>query len=250
MLKAGRIRFIGEPLERIAEDHLRILRFFRFHARFGKGEPDPAALAACTARANDLMALSRERIADELLKLLGMPAPSPTVAIMLDRGILKSRAARNRDRPRSPRSTASSRPNMRRISTPTRSAACRPCFRAIRSLAEKSPSASSSPTAPASASPAPPTTDLAANPHALAYRTGLPCATDRLLLADRPAEAAALAGLADPQAADRRRRARRPRPYRRAKVARTLKAIEDAWVDAGFPTGEAFKTIVGDALAR
>ena len=71
-LLARRVRFIGDPLERIAEDHLRILRFFRFHARFGAGEPDPEALAACAARANDLMALSRERIADELLKLLAV----------------------------------------------------------------------------------------------------------------------------------------------------------------------------------
>src|SRR3954453_12334482 len=59
------IRFIGDPLQRIAEDHLRILRFFRFHARFDAGEIDSEAIEACTARANDLMALSRERIADE-----------------------------------------------------------------------------------------------------------------------------------------------------------------------------------------
>src|SRR5258708_37113752 len=63
-LQTRHIRFIGDPLKRIAEDHLRILRFFRFHARFGSGEPDSAALDACTMRANDLMALSRERIAD------------------------------------------------------------------------------------------------------------------------------------------------------------------------------------------
>ncbi len=68
-LRAGRVRFIGDPLRRIAEDHLRILRFFRFLARFGDS-PDAAGLDACIARANDLMALSRERIADELLKLL------------------------------------------------------------------------------------------------------------------------------------------------------------------------------------
>ena len=63
-LKDGRVRFIGDPIQRIAEDHLRILRFFRFHARFGRGDPDADALEACTRRANDLMALSRERIAD------------------------------------------------------------------------------------------------------------------------------------------------------------------------------------------
>jgi poly(A) polymerase len=88
-LLARRVRFIGEPLERIAEDHLRILRFFRFHARFGAGVPDADALAACAARSNDLMALSRERIADELLKLLAVSDPSPTVAIMLDHDILR-----------------------------------------------------------------------------------------------------------------------------------------------------------------
>ena len=88
-LQTRHIRFIGDPLQRIAEDHLRILRFFRFHARFGSGELDQAALDACTERANDLMALSRERIADEILKLLGASDPAPTVAIMLGRAILK-----------------------------------------------------------------------------------------------------------------------------------------------------------------
>ena len=88
-LVARRVRFIGEPLERIAEDHLRILRFFRFHARFGLGEPDAEGLIACATRANDLMALSRERIADELLKLLAVEDPTATVAIMLDQGIMR-----------------------------------------------------------------------------------------------------------------------------------------------------------------
>lgn len=88
-LEARRVRFLGDPLTRIAEDHLRILRFFRFHARFGAGEPDPEGIEACTVRANDLMALSRERIADELLKLLALPDPAPTVARILERGIFR-----------------------------------------------------------------------------------------------------------------------------------------------------------------
>ncbi len=82
------VRFIGDPLTRIAEDHLRILRFFRFHARFGRGAHDTAGLAACAARANDLMALSRERIAAELSKLLAVADPVPVVATMLAAGIL------------------------------------------------------------------------------------------------------------------------------------------------------------------
>jgi poly(A) polymerase len=88
-LEVGRLRFIGEPLQRIAEDHLRILRFFRFHARFGRGEPDAPAIEACAARANDLMALSRERIADELLKLLAVAEPLAAVALMVSLNILK-----------------------------------------------------------------------------------------------------------------------------------------------------------------
>ena len=88
-LKARCVRFIGDPLTRIAEDHLRILRFFRFHARFGAGDPHPEGLEACASRANDLMALSRERIADELLNLLGLPDPTATARLMIARGIFK-----------------------------------------------------------------------------------------------------------------------------------------------------------------
>lgn len=88
-LHAGRVRFIGEPLQRIAEDHLRILRFFRFHSRFGRGEPDAEGLAACAARANDLMALSRERIRDELFRILVLPRAAETIGLMLSLGVLK-----------------------------------------------------------------------------------------------------------------------------------------------------------------
>ena len=87
-LAERRVRFIGDPAERIAEDHLRILRYFRFLARFGRDEPDAAAYDACRAAANSLMALSRERIADELLKLLAVSAPFAALRLMIDGGIL------------------------------------------------------------------------------------------------------------------------------------------------------------------
>ncbi|GAA4775240.1 CCA tRNA nucleotidyltransferase [Stakelama sediminis] len=87
-LAERRVRFIGDPMQRIAEDHLRILRFFRFLARFGDA-PDPQGLEACAARANDLMALSRERIADELLKLLVAKAAPRIVALMVEHGIFR-----------------------------------------------------------------------------------------------------------------------------------------------------------------
>ncbi len=86
-LAAHHVRFIGAPRDRIAEDHLRILRFFRFHARFGRGEPDGDGLAACTARSKDLMALSRERIAGELRGLLLVANPVPTLNLMVTQGI-------------------------------------------------------------------------------------------------------------------------------------------------------------------
>lgn len=87
-LKAHRVRFIGDAAARIAEDHLRILRYFRFLARFGHDQPDAEAYAACRAAANSLMALSRERIADELLKLLAVAAPLASLQLMIDGGIL------------------------------------------------------------------------------------------------------------------------------------------------------------------
>jgi poly(A) polymerase len=85
-LAARRVRFIGAPLQRIAEDHLRILRFFRFSARFA-AVIDADGLAACTLRANDLMALSRERIALELRGILSLSDPQPIMALMIEHGI-------------------------------------------------------------------------------------------------------------------------------------------------------------------
>ncbi|ALR21297.1 CCA tRNA nucleotidyltransferase [Sphingobium baderi] len=87
-LEARRVRFIGDASARIAEDHLRILRYFRFLARFGQETPDAEAYAACKAAANSLMALSRERIADELLKLLAVDAPIHALRLMVEGGIL------------------------------------------------------------------------------------------------------------------------------------------------------------------
>ena len=72
-LKVRRVRFIGDAATRIAEDHLRILRFFRFHARYGIGEPDRTALDACIAGRGGLDGLSRERVWAELRKLLAAP---------------------------------------------------------------------------------------------------------------------------------------------------------------------------------
>ncbi|MFO1208224.1 MAG: CCA tRNA nucleotidyltransferase [Amaricoccus sp.] len=89
-LRAGRVRFVGDPAERIAEDYLRILRFFRIHAWYGDpaGGLDPDGLAACAAAQDGLARLSRERIGAELAKLLSAADPAPAVAAMAATGIL------------------------------------------------------------------------------------------------------------------------------------------------------------------
>jgi poly(A) polymerase len=86
--RAGRIVFVGDPETRIAEDGLRILRFFRFLAWYGKGEPDAEGLAACERMKGALISLSAERIAKELLQLLGADDPRPAVRLMAATGIL------------------------------------------------------------------------------------------------------------------------------------------------------------------
>lgn len=86
-LEARRVRFIGDARARIREDHLRILRYYRFQARFG-ADLDEEAEEACAELADTLKGLSRERVADELLKLLALPSPRETVARMLERGVL------------------------------------------------------------------------------------------------------------------------------------------------------------------
>src|SRR5689334_21896150 len=83
-----RVRFIGDPAKRIAEDYLRILRFFRFHAAYGSGRPDAAGLSACIAGRDGLDELSRERVRMELLKLLVAPHAAPTLTVMADAGLL------------------------------------------------------------------------------------------------------------------------------------------------------------------
>ena len=87
-LEAGRVRFVGDPATRIAEDHLRLLRLFRFYAWYGKGVPDAAALDACKAAAHTIPTLSGERVQAEMLKLLAAPDPLAPLAAMRDAGVL------------------------------------------------------------------------------------------------------------------------------------------------------------------
>jgi poly(A) polymerase len=87
-LSARRVRFIGNAERRIAEDYLRILRFFRFHAAYGNSPPDHDGLAACIAARAGLDHLSRERVRMELFKLLLARHATPTLAVMVESGLL------------------------------------------------------------------------------------------------------------------------------------------------------------------
>jgi poly(A) polymerase len=87
-LAAGRVRFIGDPDRRIAEDRLRVLRFFRFHAWYGRPPLDGPGFAACRRHAGALGALSAERVAKELLRLLAAPTPADAVEAMAEAGAL------------------------------------------------------------------------------------------------------------------------------------------------------------------
>lgn len=87
-LHAGRVRFVGDPAARIAEDYLRVLRFFRFHARYGHGDPDPSALDALRDGVPGLSRLSPERVWSELKRILATPDPRGTVRLMAGLGVL------------------------------------------------------------------------------------------------------------------------------------------------------------------
>ncbi|MEG3150131.1 CCA tRNA nucleotidyltransferase [Sphingomonas sp. ZT3P38] len=246
-LAARRVRFIGDPLKRIAEDHLRILRFFRFHARFGD-EPDRAGLDACTERANDLMALSRERIAAELLRLIVAVHAVPVVALMIERGIF---------RPVLPE--IESVAQLARLAKREGEAGIAPdAIRRLAALLPADPRVADDVGARLKlskvdrrrlASAAEPAGDEPAE--VIGYRLGATLAIDRLLLSDRPeSEAAALVDW-DIPALPLTGGALVERGLRKGpEVARTLRVVEEQWIAEGFPDIARVNQIADDAVAR
>jgi poly(A) polymerase len=248
------VRFIGDPLRRIAEDHLRILRYFRFHARFG-GEPHAESLEACAVRANDLMTLSRERIRDELLKLLCVADPVPTLRLMLDRAILV---------PIFPEIEASRLADLERmvaieklLSEPCaplrRLAALLPADAALLDDIAARLRLSNSDRRRLAAS----AERLAAIPASigpLAYRAGPPSAADRLLLAaEDPAsverQLAALHQWQEPRLPISGRDLIALGVPAGPDVSRLLLKVEDDWVEAGFPDRDATLALARQVLA-
>jgi len=245
-LAARRVRFIGDALTRIAEDHLRILRFFRFHARFGTGAPDADGLAACAARANDLMALSRERIADELMKLLALPDPAPTVALMIERRILApvlpeiEDAAGLAELVRRERETGVAPEPIRRLAAllppdPELAAGIAARLRLSNKAARRLASAA--------------TAQLAA-PRRLAYRIGTDEAIDRLLIHGDPADAPGLQDWRRPQLPIGGGDIVRAGVEAGPEVARLLRRVEEKWIDEGFPGMERVREILAEVMEQ
>lgn len=231
-LKAGIVRFIGEPLTRIAEDHLRILRFFRFNARFGKGVPHAESIAACRVRANDLMALSRERIAMELLAILALPNPAEAIALMIGNGIFvpvlpEITTAASLVRLLEREQTIAAEPNaLRRLAAllPANSGLAEEIANRLRlSNAERKHLMTL----------AARRADDDVNPKALAYRLGVESAVDRLLLGT--GDAADILGWTPPKfpltGGSIVARGIQAGP----EVARVLQAAERQWIEEGFP---------------
>ena len=245
-LKSRTVRFIGDPLQRIAEDHLRILRYFRFHARYGHGEPDPTAIAACCARANDLMALSRERIADELLKLLALPDPTPTVRLMLGCNLFAP-VVPEIESADSLAALVPAEREARIAPDPVRRlAALLPSDPAVveRIAARLKLSNKARKRLSSAASP-----DLGIGTKPLAYRIGKEGAIDRLLLASRPGEAAEIHRWTPPRLPIGGGQLIARGVPEGPEVARTMRRIEDEWERQGFPTGEAFDRLVHSVLS-
>lgn len=249
-LAARRVRFIGDPLRRIAEDHLRILRFFRFLARFGDA-PDPDGLDACTARARDLMALSRERIRDELLKLLVAREAVTVVALMLERGILAPVVPEIATVERLAALTAREAQFGAPADPIRRLAALLPRDAAGADLIGARLKLSNAQRKRLVIALTEGGTD---NARALAYRIGRESAEDRLLLAAEDAALApgwaALSGWEVPRlpltggALVARGLAKGP------DVARALRAIEDRWIAEGFPDAARVDAIADDVVAQ
>ncbi|EGD57955.1 polynucleotide adenylyltransferase region [Novosphingobium nitrogenifigens DSM 19370] len=244
-LAAHRVRFIGDAETRIREDYLRILRYFRFHARFGSLPADAEAEEACARLAPGLKGLSRERVGWELLRLLGHPDPAPTLRRMAELGVLAQILPEADPEALPPLVAAEACENvapdsLRRLAAilpPDPPLAEQVAARLRLSTAQKKRLA----TAAAR-------TSETGEPRALAYRLGMTEASDRLLLAGQ--SLAPLAGWSPPTfplkggAIVARGIGAGPM------VARLLRTVENRWIDEGFPDEERIEAMLQEEIAR
>ena len=243
-LAARRVRFIGDARARIREDHLRILRYFRFQARFGSVPADAEAEGACAELASTLKGLSRERIGMETMNLLGLSDPSATVVRMGELGVLaqflpEARPEALTDLVAQERAQNVAPDPLRRLAAllpaePIMAEHVAARFRLSGVQKKRLATAAARGGEPA-------------DPRALAYRLGRNEALDRLLLTE--ASAAPLEEWTIPQfplkGGEIVARGVKAGP----EVARTLRALEDRWISEGFPDRTRVLAMLDEALA-
>lgn len=244
-LAQRRVRFIGDARERIREDHLRILRYFRFQARFGSQPADLVSESACTELAATLKGLSRERIGMEMLNLLGLDDPAPTVTRMADLGVLAV-VLPEADPQSLARLVAEERRQgvapdpIRRLAAllppdPSLAEQVAARFRLSGAQRKRLATAAARETGPD-------------DPRALAYRLGRAEALDRLLLAG--ADIAPLAGWEIPVFPLKGGAIVARGVTAGPEVARILRAVEARWVAEGFPDAARVGALLDEALQR
>ena len=246
-LEKGRVRFIGDAAERIREDHLRILRYFRFQARFGDALDDEA-VTACRELAQTLKGLSRERVAMELLAILALPDPSPTVALMKETGVLEVILPEARAR--------ETECLHRLVETESREAIPGDPVRRLAALLPPIASVAESVAARLRLSrqqrsrlvcAAERKDTDAQKPAGLAYYEGLEGARDRLLLQGHGI--AALAGWETPELPLKGGEIVERGVAKGPQVAKTLQAVERRWVEEGFPDRARVMQLLEEELA-
>jgi poly(A) polymerase len=246
-LEARRVRFIGDPRERIREDHLRILRYYRFQARFG-ARLDKEAEKACVELAPMLKGLSRERVAWELLALLALPDPVETVRRMHESGVLGvvlpettgQATAALAALVRAEEQSGIAPSPIRRLAAllPAAPRLVEPAAARLRlSAAQKKRLVTA---AERSATPG--------DPRALAYRLGREAALDRLLLTG--ADTAPLNRWAVPALPLKGGEIVARGIAAGPEVARVLRAVEDRWITEGFPSRDRVQALLDEELSR
>ena len=232
-LAKRRVRFIGDARERIFEDHLRILRYYRFQARFG-AKLDAEAEDACAELAGTMRSLSRERVSGELLAILSLPSPAATIARMHANGVLgvvlpeaTAATVRNLDAlVKHEAATGTPSNGLRRLSAllPEIESVAESVAARLR-LSRKQRAHLACVARRKSSDPL--------RARALGYNHGMECARDRLLLAGASLEA--LAGWEPPQLPIRGGQIVERGLATGPGVAKLLQAVEAQWIEEGFP---------------
>jgi len=244
-LKVRRVRFIGDARERIREDHLRILRYFRFQARFGTQPADEDSENACRDLAGTLKGLSRERVGMETMNLLALPDPAPTVDRMAQLGVLpvilpEADPTALAELIEQEQALGQGPDALRRLAAllpPDPALAAQVASRFRLSGAQKKRLVTAAGRG-----------GHAENPRALAYRLGREEALDRLLIAG--IEASSLEGWEIPVLPLKGGEVVARGVSAGPQVARILQAVEARWVDEGFPDRDRVEAILAEELAR